>query len=253
MAAVGCVFVWGWCVELTEPQARGKKEAMRERAGLARAALCSHSHSSFAGSARARLAPRPEAPPHTPPLVDPPTNMPLFHRGPAGPPSSSRGFAASPLSPGVPLDGTDTVPGLRQLARAAELDRASRLLDAAGRNGVKIGGRERERRGKGDSPPSHRSLNLSPFSLSIFSSKASPPAAATPGTRALTWRACARPTWLTRLAPGPSFGGGGRWAATVTAPPARGPPRPRPCTRPGRAPSRWTPPGSGARRTWCTS
>ena len=58
--------------------------------------------------------------------------MPFFNRGSA---PSSRGFAATPLSPGVPLDGTDTVAGLRQLARAAELDRVTGLLDMAGRNG----------------------------------------------------------------------------------------------------------------------
>jgi hypothetical protein len=59
--------------------------------------------------------------------------MPLFQ-------PASRGFAASPLSPGVPLDGTDTVTGLRQLARAAELDRVTGLLDAAGRNGKRGAG-----------------------------------------------------------------------------------------------------------------
>ena len=61
------------------------------------------------------------------------TLMPLFQ-------PASRGFAASPLSPGVPLDGTDTVTGLRQLARAAELDRVTGLLDAAGRNGKRGAG-----------------------------------------------------------------------------------------------------------------
>ena len=59
--------------------------------------------------------------------------MPLFQ-------PASRGFAASPLSPGVPLDGTDTVTGLRQLARAAELVRVTGLLDAAGRNGKRGAG-----------------------------------------------------------------------------------------------------------------
>ena len=47
-----------------------------------------------------------------------------------------RGFAATPLSPAVPLDGTDTVQGLRQLAREADVGRIEGLLGAAARNGA---------------------------------------------------------------------------------------------------------------------
>jgi hypothetical protein len=53
-----------------------------------------------------------------------------FHR-----PKSASIANAGPLSVGVPLEGTETVPGLRALERRAAKERISSLLGVAAANG----------------------------------------------------------------------------------------------------------------------
>ena len=51
-------------------------------------------------------------------------------------PKSASIASAGPLSVGVPLEGTDTVPGLRALERRAAAEGIARLLGVAAANGT---------------------------------------------------------------------------------------------------------------------
>ena len=53
----------------------------------------------------------------------------------AGRPQSASISSAGPLSVGVPLEGTETVPGLRALERRAAAERIEGLLGVAAANG----------------------------------------------------------------------------------------------------------------------
>jgi hypothetical protein len=81
---------------------------------------------------------------------------------------------AGPMSVGVPIEGTDTVAGLRALERRAATSQIGGLLDEA----AKVGEESREgERGAGD--------GATAFPTTCFR-QAFTPAAATPGTRART-------------------------------------------------------------------
>lgn len=62
-------------------------------------------------------------------------------------PKSASIVSAGPLSVGVPLEGTDTVPGLRALERRAAAERIEGLLGVAAANGTLFLSVQRVKRG----------------------------------------------------------------------------------------------------------